>query len=137
MAVTMNWYPSAFNNMFKGNIQEGHTFKVALLSSSGSFNAAHDEWIDLSGTEASGTNYVQKTVVITSALDATPTKTEFTVPAATWGSLTCTFDNAVIYDDTSTGDKLLLHLAFNPQMVIVAADFQLNAAEPKPAIDPA
>jgi hypothetical protein len=141
MAITMNWYPAAFDNMFKGRIKEGNTFKIALLTSSGLFNSAHDEWADISPTEAVGTNYAQRTVVITSALDAPlsggPTKTEFTVPSASWPNLTCTFQNAVIYDDTSTGDKLLLHLAYSDPMTITASDYQLNAADPKPAIDPA
>lgn len=139
MPITMNWYPSAFDGMFKGLVKQGNTFKIALLTSAGSFNAAHDEWLDVSATQATGTNYSQKTMVITSALDSvsTPTKTQFTIPAVSWANLTCTFRNAVIYDDTSTGDKLLLHLDFGEDQVIVANDFQLNAADPKPAIDPA
>lgn len=139
MPITMNWYPSAFDGMFKGVIKQGDTFKVALLTSAGTFNAAHDEWADVSSAEASGTNYVQKTVVITSALDSvvTPTRTEFTIPQSRWGNLTCTFRNAVVFDDTSTGDKLLMHLDFGEDQVIIANDFQLNAPDPKPAIDPA
>lgn len=139
MPITMNWYPSAFDGMFKGLVKQGNTFKIALLTSAGTFNAAHDEWLDVSAAQATGTNYSQKTLVITSALDSlvTPTKTEFTIPQARWGNLTCTFRYAVVFDDTSTGDKLLFHLDFGEDQVIVDNDFQLNAADPKPAIDPA
>lgn len=139
MPITMNWYPSAFDGMFKGLIKQGNTFKIALLTSAGTFNAAHDEWLDVAATQATGTNYSQKTMVITSGLDSivVPTKTQFTIPAVNWANLTCTFSHAVVYDDTSTGDKLLLHLDFGEPQVIVENDFQLNAADPTPAIDPA
>ena len=134
MSVTTKFYPSAVKKMFDGDLNAGDTFKVALLSSSGSYTASHTAWSDVSGFQISGTNYTPGGLSITPTVTSNSTATSFAFDEVMWGTLTTTFQNAVIYDVTS--GALLLHLAFAFSQAPVAQDFVLKAPSPAPTATP-
>lgn len=58
MAVSGRWYPKAQVNFQAGDIDyDTGTIKMALVTSSHSFNDTHEFWNDVSTNEASGTGY--------------------------------------------------------------------------------
>ena len=135
MAITSNFYPSSFASMFNGTLNDGDTFKCALLSSSGSFDGSHTSFSDLSGSQVSGSGYTTggATVTVGSAT-SDGTKTEFAIGAASWTNATITFSNAVIYASGS-GD-LMLHLSWDYEQAVSGLDYQINVPSPAPSVTP-
>lgn len=135
MAITATWYPSSVAKMFNNDLNHGDTFKVALLTSSGTYNAADTVWSDVSGDEITGTNYTAggATVTIDSAT-SNGTKSEFPIGSAQWFTATMTFSNAVIYQATS--GALLLHLAYSSAQNVTAQNYTLEGPNPKPGATP-
>lgn len=135
--ATWTAYPIGILNMLNGTIDlDSHTFKVALLNSSGTYNSAHDEWADVSANEISsangyttpGQNLGSPTLTNNSGtIEWSGTDPVWT---ASGGSIGPT-ENAVIYDDTSTGDKLVCHLNFTAQTAASGATLTIDLAAGK------
>ena len=134
MAITSNFYPSSFASMFNGTLNDGDTFKCALLSSSGSFDGSHTTFSDLSGSQVSGSGYTAGGATVTLGATSDGTKTEFAIGAASWSNVTVSFSNAVIYSEDS-GD-LMLHLAWPYEESVSGLDYQINAPSPAPSVTP-
>ena len=88
-----------------------HTFKIALLTSAYTPNLAHDEYADISGSEvANGSGYTTGGATLTTVTWAqtggvATFDSDNAVWTATGGSITARY--AAIYDDTSSGKKLI------------------------------
>jgi hypothetical protein len=134
MAVTSTWYPSAFAKMFNNDFNDGDVFKVALLGSAGTYNAAHTAWSDVSANEISGAGYTTGGAVVTLSASATSTKTEFTLGSVEWVAATITFSHAVVYQATS--GMLMLHINFDGAQTVSSQNFILNTPSTKPSITP-
>jgi hypothetical protein len=135
MAITATWYPSSIAKMFNNDLNDGDPFKVALLSSSGTYNAADTVWSDVSGDEITGTGYTTGGATVTiGAATSNGTKSEFPIGSVAWLAATMTFSNAVIYQATS--GALLLHLAYSAAQTVTAQNYILSAPDPKPAATP-
>ena len=65
MAITAKFYPSAAAKMFNNDLNDGDGFKMALLSSAGTFAAADTLFSDVSGDQISGTGYSTGGVAVT------------------------------------------------------------------------
>jgi hypothetical protein len=127
--------------MFQGAIVVADTIKVALLNSSGVYNASHTTFAQASsnssyelpdgiGGYAAGGASVSGGIVGTS--DATASS--FTLAnAVVWDPASFTVANAVVYE-AGTG-KLLLHLAFSPSLVLTGQTFQINPPVPLAKIE--
>ena len=90
---------------------DGHTFKVALFTSSYTPSVAADTVLaDISANEISGTGYTTGGVALTS-VTTTPSGATTTVGAADvqWSGASFTAKYAVIYDDTVSGDPLVAY----------------------------
>lgn len=140
MSVTAKWYPSAAQQMFLGNLNSStSTFKIALLSSSGSYNAAHTQWSDVSGFEISASSpnvgYTAGGIETTVTATANSTASYFATSQVLWTSATFTFRNAVVYDTTS--GKLMLHLNFSSDQSPSGQEYQLNVPNPGNEATPA
>lgn len=138
MSVTAKWYPSAAAQMFTGNVTSTNTFKVALLSSAGVYNTAHGVYADVSASElpAEG-GYTSGGAPTTITVTSDANGSYFETSAVLWTAATFTFQNAVIYDDTSTGKRLLLHLAFALSQSPNNQEYQLNVPSPRNRATPA
>lgn len=135
MAITAKFYPSAAAAMFNNDLNSGDSFKMALLSSSGTFNAAHTLFSDVSGNQISGTGYTTNGVAVTvGPATSDSSKAEFPITAALWTGATFTFQNAVVYE--TAGGKLLMHLAFDAEQDVAGQDYQINAPSPAPKATP-
>jgi hypothetical protein len=135
MAITATWYPSSIAKMFNNDLNDGDPFKVALLSSSGTYNAADTVWSDVSGDEITGTGYTTGGATVTiGAATSNGTKSEFPIGSVQWLAATMTFSNAVIYQATS--GALLMHLSYSSAQTATAQNYTLNAPDPKPAATP-
>ena len=136
MAITAKFYPSAAAKMFNGDLNSGDTFKMALLSSSGTFAAGNTLFSQVSGNQiASGSGYTTggQTVVVGPATSDS-TKAEFPITAALWTNATFAFQNAVVYE-VATG-SLMMHLAFDTEQNVSGQDYQINAPSPAPKATP-
>lgn len=109
-------------NKFKEYIADGSidldtdTFKIILLDSSHTFTATNTQLTDVSANEiANGNGYTTGGATLSSVTwtESSGTVT-FDAADVTWtasgGSITAT--DAVIYDDTSTGDLLVASIDF-------------------------
>ena len=135
MAITAKFYPSAAKEMFNGNLNDGDTFKMALLSSAGTFAAADTVFSDVSGDQITGTGYSTGGVAVTvGPATSDSSKAEFPITAALWTSATFAFQNAVVYE--TAGGKLLMHLAFDAEQNVAGQDYQINAPSPSPKATP-
>jgi hypothetical protein len=108
---------------------DGDTFKVVLLADSYTFDATDDGYADLSGELATANGYTQndKTLATvgwtrsgsTSTFDAADT--EWT---ASGGSIVAKF--AVVFSDTSTGDKLVCCVTLDSSAVTATTGNKLT-----------
>lgn len=91
---------------------DGHSFKVALFTSSYSPAVATDaEMADISANEVSGTGYTTGGAALNN-VTTTPSGATTTVDAddVQWSGASFTAKYAVIYDDTVSGDPLIAYL---------------------------
>lgn len=135
MAITAKFYPSAAAKMFNNDLNNGDTFKMALLSSVGTYDSTDVLYSDVSANQISGTGYSSGGVAVTvGPATSDASKAEFPVTAALWTGATFTFQNAVIYQVTS--GALLMHLAFDAEQDVAGQDYQINAPSPAPKATP-
>lgn len=135
MAITAKFYPSAAAKMFNNDLNDGDSYKMALLSSAGTYDSTDVLFSDVSGNQISGTGYSSGGVSVTvGPATSDATKAEFPVTAALWTGATFTFQNAVIYQVTS--GALLMHLAFDAEQDVAGQDYQINAPSPSPKATP-
>ena len=135
MAITAKFYPSAAAKMFNNDLNSGDTFKMALLSSAGTYTSTDVLFSDVSSDQISGTGYSSGGVAVTvGPATSDASKAEFPVTAALWTGATFTFQNAVIYQVTS--GALLMHLAFDAEQDVAGQDYQINAPSPAPKATP-
>jgi len=114
MAAPGKWklYNTAKEKIGQGLIDlDGHTFKMALFTSSSNCNTlTHDELADLTNEVANGSGYTTGGVTLSGVTWTNSSGTiTFDCVDAEWiasgGDITARF--AVIYDDTASGDPLL------------------------------
>lgn len=135
MAITAKFYPSASAKMFNNDLNDGDSFKMALLNSSGTFSAANTLFSDVSGNEISGTGYTPNGVAVTvGPATSDSAKAQFPITAALWTGATFAFQNAVVYQVSS--GALLMHLAFDAEQTVSGGDYQINAPSPSPKATP-
>ena len=135
MAITAKFYPSAAAKMFNNDLNDGDSYKMALLNSSGTFNASHTVYSDVSSNQISGTGYSAGGVAVTvGPATSDSAKAEFPITAALWTGATFAFQNAVVYQITS--GALMMHLAFDAEQNVAGQDYQINAPSPSPKATP-
>lgn len=139
MAITAKFYPSAAAKMFNGDLNNGDTFKMALLNSSGTFTATNTVFSDVSGNQISAlapnVGYASGGVTVTvGPATSDATKAEFPITAALWTNATFAFQNAVVYEVGS--GSLMMHLAFDTEQNVSGQDYQINAPSPAPKATP-
>lgn len=119
MAVTMSFYEQFIVNLGEGAINMTlDDFKVILVNSY-SYDASHDELADVVASEISGGNgYTtggQSLSSQTWGWNAAESRVEFDAGDSTWtaaGGSIGPATGAIIYSDTSTGDKLVAYIDF-------------------------
>ena len=111
-AGTFTLYDTVAELLGDGTIDlDTNTFKLMLATSSYTPSAAHDEYADVSGAEvANGNGYTTggqalTTVTWSQTSGVATFDSDDVVWTASGGSITARY--AVLYDDTSTGDKLI------------------------------
>jgi hypothetical protein len=136
MAISSQFYPSAFAAMFNNDNNTGDTYKLMLLANAYSYSNAHTVVADVSSNQISGTGYTTggATITVTAAQSDDDSKTEFTLGSVLFSSATFTFQKAVVYNSTS--NALLLYLDFGAEQDVAGQNYQLNAPSPKPSITP-
>jgi hypothetical protein len=95
MATTFTKYTHTPRRFSDGTLDwDTDTFKLALVTSSYTFSAAHDEWADASAAEvATGDGYTTGGEELTASID----NTKLDADNVTWTALTKTFRGAVLY----------------------------------------
>ena len=109
------------------------TFKMALVTSSYTYSAAHTQWSDASANEISGTGYTTGGETITS-LAATQTGGAFKwdFDNVLWSTATLTCRRGILRLTGSHGgltDPLAMSILFNDapaDVSVTATDFQVN-----------
>ena len=136
MAISSQFYPSAFAAMFNNDNNTGDTYKLMLLADAYTYSNAHTVVADVSSNQISGTGYTTggATITVTAAQSDDDSKTEFTLGSVLFSSATFTFEKAVVYNSTS--NALLLYLDFGAEQDVAGQNYQLNAPNPKPSITP-
>jgi hypothetical protein len=113
-AGTFTLYDSVAELIADGSIDlDTDTFKIVLLTSSYTPSQAHDELADLTGQLSTANGYTSGGGTLTGVTwSQTSGVATFDSDAFVWtasgGSIVARY--AVIYDDTSTGDKLIGYL---------------------------
>ena len=89
---------SLLADVFAGNVNTTHTFKMMLCTSSYVPDRAHNRRDDVTN-EVTGTGYTAggATVTLTTATDTVNHRTTLTIGGASWASSTITARTAVIY----------------------------------------
>jgi hypothetical protein len=107
---------------------DGDTFKVALLTSAHSPDAANTQWSNISGNEvADGNGYAAggQTLQNVSWARVGGTVT-FDADDPVWSSATFDASYAVIYDDTSANDVLVALIDFGGQKSVSNGTFTVH-----------
>jgi hypothetical protein len=134
MAITAKFYPSAPAAMFNGDLNSDSVFKMALLTSSGSYNANHTLWSSISSHQITGSGYTAGGATVTvGPATSNGVKSEFPISTATWTNSTFVFRNAVVY---TTSGSLLMHLEFDSDQETANQDYQISAPNPSPSATP-
>jgi hypothetical protein len=95
MATTFTKYTHTHRRFADGTMDwDTDTFKLALVTSSYTFSAAHTQWADASAAEvATGDGYTTGGASLTNSLD----DTKLDAADVTWTALDKTFRGAVLY----------------------------------------
>ena len=130
MAVTHKLYGPAMKNILDGTVDlDGHTFKVALMSSGFSFNQDDENWAQVSTGEISSTDYTDdgETLSIAST-DMTYSDGVTTVVCSsetvfsTEGTISAY--HAVVYGSTS--DKLISAVDFGGEEASADGEYKIT-----------
>lgn len=133
-AGTFTLYDSVAELIADGTIDlDGDTFKLALLTSSYTPSQAHDEYADLTNEHANGNGYTTGGATLGSvtwnrASGVATFDSADVVWTASGGSIVARY--AVLYDDTSSGKKLIGHMLLDaaPANVTATAGNTLTVA---------
>lgn len=104
------------------------TIKVALLTSSHSFDPDHDTWSQVSTNEISGTGYTAGGATLSTKSvteDDTNDLAKWDADPVTWSTATITARHAVIYDTTAT-NNLIASIDFGSDKTSTGADFTID-----------
>lgn len=117
MVSTVTAYDNFFEDLGKGLINMStDTFKVILVTSSYTFNSSHNELADITGELTSGNGYTTGGATIANPTWAFASGvTKYDGDNVSWsasGGAIGPVTGAIIYDDTSTGDKLMCYMDF-------------------------
>jgi hypothetical protein len=127
MAFTGNYMATSFkqqlmlaeHNFTTGT---GHTFKIALFTSSATMNASTTAYCTTN--EVSGTGYTAGGASLTNVTPTTSGTTALTDFAdVTWSSSTITARGALIYNDTHASNAAVVVLDFGSDKSSSAGDF--------------
>lgn len=123
MAATISFYENAFEYLGSTFNMGSDTWKMILLNSSHVFDATDDEYADISANELStGAGYTSGGLPLGSVTwTLSSGKTVFTFASPTWTAVSGDigpFTHAAIYNDTSSGDKLLCSIAFGETITV-------------------
>lgn len=126
MAVTVYNYNQFLKQLGDGTLDmDSHTFKIALMGSSFTYNAANTVWANVSPTEiANGNGYTTGGQALTSVTynqSAGVVSFDFDNPewVAAGGDIAGVTD-AVIYNDTVAGDPLMFAIDLGGTFTAVA-----------------
>lgn len=101
------------------------TIKLALVSSSYTFSAEHDEWADASAYEITGTNYTAGGVTLSNAsITRSTTTTKLDADDVPFTGLAATFRRGIIYKSGSGGgltNPIIASVLFDPTPADVTA----------------
>lgn len=111
------------------NVTGGHTFKIALFTSSATLGASTTDYS--TSNEVSGTGYTQGGNTLTNVDPTTSGTTAFTDFAdTTWSSATITANGALIYNTTTAGGSgttnAVCALAFGGDKTSTNGDFVIQ-----------
>lgn len=111
------------------NVTGGHTFKIALFTSSATLGASTTDYS--TSNEVSGTGYTQGGNTLTNVDPTTSGTTAFTDFAdTTWASATITANGALIYNTTTAGGSgttnAVCALAFGGDKTSTNGDFVIQ-----------
>lgn len=126
-------YHSFFERLGRGaGDLQSVTVKVALVTSSYTFDADHDYFNDVTN-EVSGTGYSSGggTVTVTVTDDDTNNWVTYDLGGYTWTTATLTARGAVYYVDTagaSSTDWLICYIDFGSNQSVTAANFVLTGS---------
>ena len=103
----------------------GHTFKLALFTSSASLGAGTTAYT--TSNEASGTNYTAKGASLTRVDPSTSSTTALTDFAdLTFSNASVTARGCLIFNDTASGDPAVCVLDFGADKTSTAGDFTIQ-----------
>ena len=123
VAITAKFYPSAVAEMFNNNIDSGDVFKMALFyAPHGSYTAAHTTLSQL-GSQITGEGYASGGATLTVSASPDGTKTNISMGSATWSSATFTFRTAAIYSTANGLNRLIMHLEWDEDQVVIGQDY--------------
>lgn len=126
--ITARFYPSAVAEMFNNNIDSGDVFKMALFHNTpnGSYNPAHTTLSQV-GSQIVGIGYVAGGATLggspSISASSDGVKTNISMGSATWSSATFTFRTAVIYSTANNNNRLIMHLEWDEDQVVIGQDY--------------
>ena len=135
MTVSNSLYNAIRKGLGDGTVDwDTDTIKVALVTSSYTFDAAHDEWADVSANEvAAGAGYTTGGIALSGkTVTLATTVAKYIADAPVWSSLTKTFRFGVVYKVGSANgltDPLICCILFDTtpaNIVVTAADFTIQ-----------
>ena len=116
--------------LWKGEIDTDiHTFKIALLNNSHSFNPDHDNWSDVSSNQITGTGYTaggKDLASFTQIVDDTNNLLRIDADNPSWTSASFTAYHAVIYNDSHANDRLICSIDFGGAQTVSSGTFTIN-----------
>ena len=134
MAVTHKLYGPAMKNILDGTVDlDGHTFKVALMSSGFSFNQDDANWDDTHEISSTGDYTAGGITLAIASTDMTYSNRVTTVVCSsetvfsTEGTISAY--HAVVYGSTS--DKLLSAVDFNGEEASVDGEYKITWTDSK------
>lgn len=129
---------SGVYNRYKNNLHSGfvdfngsgaHQIKIALLSSSYTFDADHNVWSSVSAYEVTGTGYTtggQALSNVTLTQDDVNNRAYLDADDVSWPASTITARYAVLYDDTLSTKDLICVLDFGSNQVSSGGTFAIT-----------
>ena len=105
---------------------EADDIRIAILDNNHSFSGSNNQWSDISANEIIGTGYTAGGELLTNKAVTQAVTTIWDADDVSWNNATFSAYHLVIYDDTLSGDDLIVSIDLGGEQTVTDGTFTIK-----------